>query len=103
MQADARPATYKSVRPYPGDPPSLGSAGGTHSVSRTDMGETGGKRLDSGAVAEAAGTYWRSVRAKSIVCIYYPYHAATVEREGGARRVLWLDAVTGLRCPRFES
>lgn len=102
MQTDARPATYKAVHPYPGDPSSLGSVGGTHSVSRTDVGATGGERLDPGAVAEAAGTYWRGVRVKSIECIYYPYHVATVEREGGARRALWLDAVTGSRCPHFE-
>lgn len=102
MQTEARPATYKAVHPYPGDPSSLGSVGGTHSVSRTDVGATGGERLDPGAVAEAAGTYWRGVRVKSIECIYYPYHVATVEREGGARRALWLDAVTGSRCPHFE-
>lgn len=102
-QTDARPATYKAVHPYPKDPSSLGSVGGTHSMSRTDVGERGESSLDPGHVAEAAGTYWRGVHVKSIECIYYPYHVATVERDGGARRALWLDAVTGSRCPHFES
>ena len=103
VQTDARPATYKAMHPYPEDPSSLGSIGGVHSVSRTDVGEQGEGGLDPGDAAGAAGTYWRGVRVKSIECIYYPYHVATVERDGGARRSLWLDAVTGSRCPHLES
>ena len=103
VQTDARPATYKAARPYPEDPSSLGSIGGIHQVSRTDVGERGKNRLDPGAVAEAAGTYWRGVHVKSIECVYYPYYVATVEREGGARRKIWLDAVAGSRCLGLET
>lgn len=103
VQTSARPATYRAARPYPADPSSLGSIGGTHSVARTDVGGLGGDGMDPGAAAELAGTYWDGVRVKSIDRIYYPYHVATVEYEGGAKRTVWLDAITGSRCPHLEA
>ena len=103
VQTGARPATYRAAHPYPTDPSSLGSIGGAHSAARTDVGEPGGDVMDPGAAAELAGTYWDGVRVKSIDRIHYPYHVATVEYEGGARRTMWLDAVAGSRCPHLEA
>ena len=103
VQTSARPATYRAASPYPADPSSLGSIGGAHSVARTDVGGLGGDGMDPGAAAEMAGTYWDGVHVKSIDLVYYPYHVATVEYEGGAKRTIWVDAVTGSRCAHLEA
>ena len=72
-------------------------------MARTDVGKPDGDGMDPGAATEMAGTYWDGVHVKSIDQIYYTYHVATVEYEGGAKRTIWVDAVTGSRCPDLEA
>lgn len=102
VQTRARPAAYRAAGPYPRDPSVLGSIGGTREVSRADVGQAGGEPLEMGAVGDLACTYWSGVRVNSVERVYYPYYVATVERGGGARRSLCMDAATGARCRYFE-